>query len=374
MDPYPPPSSMTLSPQSPPQVGQPSTVFRPRRSDDWHEYRETIEQLYRNDQLKLRDVKRIMERDYKFYASYRSLPALLSPRDSQSVRPNTPRPAGREKQYKDRLAAWHVRKNIKAKEVHLMIRKQQKRAARGKETAFRVNGQNVDPKRIARFVRRYGSSWDHDRDRDAEQQSPEPKTPSDMTCYTPEPEENAGTPVSPPDIQSPSREPSNYPLNYGMYPLQHGRTDIDRADPNHIDTLPDLVIDDDHHSYPMHMHSNQPRRGYHPPEPAMQPMTHHPTAAHPATAHPVAHPVTHPGIAASQVSEQPPPLVPGSAPHPGGINAPPGMFTHSGSYASLDAFQNRLGELQHTLNESMAKWAREQDPNQEIPHHEGLGL
>lgn len=47
----------------------PPNIFRPRRSDDWHEYRETIEQLYRNDQLKLRDVKRIMERDYKFYAS-----------------------------------------------------------------------------------------------------------------------------------------------------------------------------------------------------------------------------------------------------------------------------------------------------------------
>ena len=57
-----------------------------------------------------------------------------------------------------------------------MIRKQQKRAARGKETAFRVNGQDVDPKRIARFVRRYGRSWDHDRDRDAEDQSPEPST------------------------------------------------------------------------------------------------------------------------------------------------------------------------------------------------------
>ena len=59
-----------------------------------------------------------------------------------------------------------------------MIRKQQKRAARGKETAFRVNGQNVDPKRIARFVRRYGNSWDQDKDqeknRDVEDQSPEP--------------------------------------------------------------------------------------------------------------------------------------------------------------------------------------------------------
>lgn len=65
-----------------------------------------------------------------------------------------------EKQYKDRLAAWHIRKNIKAKEVHVMIRKQQKRAARGKQTAFRVGGQEVDSKRISRFVRRYGSSWE----------------------------------------------------------------------------------------------------------------------------------------------------------------------------------------------------------------------
>jgi hypothetical protein len=33
-------------------------------------HRETIEQLYRDDQLNLRDVKRIMERNYKFFASY----------------------------------------------------------------------------------------------------------------------------------------------------------------------------------------------------------------------------------------------------------------------------------------------------------------
>jgi hypothetical protein len=70
---------MTLSPQSPTPGPNPSnstlnpttsSIFRPRRSEDWHEYREIIEQLYRNDQLKLRDVKRIMERDYKFQASY----------------------------------------------------------------------------------------------------------------------------------------------------------------------------------------------------------------------------------------------------------------------------------------------------------------
>lgn len=74
--PHPPPSSSsaTLSPQSPPTNTHTNlNVFRPRRSDDWHEYREIIEQLYRNDQLKLRDVKRIMERDYNFFASYCSL-------------------------------------------------------------------------------------------------------------------------------------------------------------------------------------------------------------------------------------------------------------------------------------------------------------
>lgn len=57
-----------------------------------------------------------------------------------------------------------------------MIRKKQKRAARGKQTAFRVGGQEVDSKRIARFVRRYGSSWEQDRDKVGEQQSPEPRT------------------------------------------------------------------------------------------------------------------------------------------------------------------------------------------------------
>lgn len=156
-----------------------SALFRPRRSEDWQEYRPVIEKLYRDDQLKLRDVKRIMEREYHFVAS--------------------------EKQYKDRLAAWHVRKNIKAKEVHVMIRKQQKRAARGKQTAFRVGGQEVDSKRIARFVRRYGTNWDKDhhppRPEDPSN-SPEPDTPSDMSCYTPDPDERGATLSPLPELQS----------------------------------------------------------------------------------------------------------------------------------------------------------------------------
>ncbi|KAF9894367.1 hypothetical protein FE257_007870 [Aspergillus nanangensis] len=187
----PPSSALSASPSS-----SSSAIFRPRRSDDWQQYRDTIEKLYRDDQLKLRDVKRIMERDYNFVAS--------------------------EKQYKDRLAAWNIRKNIKAKEVHVMIRKQQKRAARGKQTAFRVGGQEVDSKRIARFVRRYGVNWDNNPPEEARPTSPEPsrlsliprhrqstnsvlgvaETPSDMSYYTPDPDERGATLSPLPEMQS----------------------------------------------------------------------------------------------------------------------------------------------------------------------------
>lgn len=60
MDPFP----SNRSPQPP------SNVFRPRRSDDWHKYRQTIETLYRDPRLKLRNVKTIMEEEHHFYASY----------------------------------------------------------------------------------------------------------------------------------------------------------------------------------------------------------------------------------------------------------------------------------------------------------------
>ncbi|KAJ5404259.1 hypothetical protein N7509_004130 [Penicillium cosmopolitanum] len=375
MDPFPPLSSMTLSPQSPTPGPNPSnstqnpttsSIFRPRRSEDWHEYREIIEQLYRNDQLKLRDVKRIMERDYKFQAS--------------------------EKQYKDRLAAWHVRKNIKAKEVHLMIRKQQKRAARGKQTAFRVNGQEVDSKRIARFQRRYGDSWSEEKDKDIQQMSPEPTTPSDMTCYTPEPADEAATPISPPEIQSPSREPSSYPLSY---------------DPNHIDSIPDLIIDDDS-PFPISMHHNPTRRTYHhqseslvhtPHSHAQHPQSPH--AQHPHAHHPHPHslppphlPHPHHTVMSATAGSMPPlqpvapaiPLQPAAAPGPasshrdfmnaGGIVAPPANMVHTNEWDRLDNFQTRLELLNTRLNDSMSRWNRDQDPNEvpHHPHHEGLGL
>ncbi|KAI9374402.1 Clr5 domain-containing protein [Aspergillus egyptiacus] len=169
-------SSSTLSTPTPTTSSSSpaaASVFRPRRSEDWNKYRSYIESLYRDDQLKLRDVKRIMEREHKFVAS--------------------------EKQYKDRLAAWNIRKNIKAKEVNIMIRKQQKRAARGKQTVFKVAGQKVDPKRFTRFVRRYGNIENHNNNEshshtdNPHAESPEPATPSDMSYYTPPPDERPTT-------------------------------------------------------------------------------------------------------------------------------------------------------------------------------------
>lgn len=54
-----------------------------------------------------------------------------------------------------------------------MIRKQQKRAARGKQTGFRVAGQEVDSKRISRFVRRYGSNMEANNSREDPPHSPQ---------------------------------------------------------------------------------------------------------------------------------------------------------------------------------------------------------
>ena len=283
---HPPSSSSSSSSTIPTTLSSASSsspssaaVFRPRRSDDWQQYRPIIEQLYLNNQLKLRDVKNIMERDHHFVASYvvpqlrrsarfsflsflsffffflfREGPVLCTAKtnfnSANSIGQNHS-----EKQYKDRLAAWHIRKNIKAKEVHVMIRKQQKRAARGKQTAFRVGGQAVDSKRISRFVRRYGSSWENNASSPGAtgavgaaggrfsgdpksppiSYTPEPgmlsflslssfcawsygsasgiklihdpvDTPTDMSCYTPEPEDRR-TPLSPmPEIPADPRE------------------------------------------------------------------------------------------------------------------------------------------------------------------------
>ncbi|KAJ6168047.1 hypothetical protein N7497_000890 [Penicillium chrysogenum] len=315
-------------------------------------HRETIEQLYRDDQLNLRDVKRIMERNYKFFAS--------------------------EKQYKDRLAAWHVRRNIKAKEVHLMLRKQQKRAAQGKQTAFRVNGQNVDSKRIARFVRRYGTSWNTNRDKkpETEPQSPESQTPSDMTCYTPPPlpsdEHHVTTPISPlPDMQSPIREMPPCQLGaYGKSTAIPGSvslpSDIDgryfALDANHLESLPDLELEESP-SMPMSTHSTRHPHSYH--HLIDNHLLHGAHGQHSSHGSHGVHSSHAAGVHGAHNGHQGPRDL---------EYAPSEADIHPPDWNTVESFQTRLQNLDSTLTQSMSKWARDQDPNHEPPHHEGLGL
>jgi hypothetical protein len=55
-------------------------------------------------------------------------------------------------------------------------------------------------------------------------------------------------------------------------------------------------------------------------------------------------------------------------------DAPGEVDVHPPDWNTIESFQTRLQGLDYTLTQTMSKWAREGDPNQEIPHHEGLGM
>lgn len=116
-----------------------------------------------------------------------------------------------------------------------MLRKQKRRAAQGKQTAFRLHGQVVDKKRITRFGRRYPDVWNHVQKTPADKLSPEPggfslwfwkpsthsgiETPSDMTYFTPEPAEESSAPISPmTEMHSPTpREMGSCSFDFGIW-------------------------------------------------------------------------------------------------------------------------------------------------------------
>jgi hypothetical protein len=190
------------------------------------------------------------------------------------------------------------------------------------------------------------------------------ETPSDMTCYTPEPadEISVTTPVSPlPEMQSPTREMPPFPLNpYGKstgplsVPIPALNVDgrYFTLDPNHLESLPDLIIDEDP-TMPLAMHSNRHYQsiGNHLPNHAH---VHANVHAHAHSGH---HAHGHPGPAPRDLHDA-----------SGEVEA------HPPDWNTVESFQTRLQGLDYTLTQTMSKWAREQDPNQEIPHHEGLGM
>jgi len=61
-----------------------------------------------------------------------------------------------ERQLKRKIKDWKLEKNVKSDEMKVIVRKIQQRAAIGKNTAFRVRGQPVDPSKIERWQNRCG--------------------------------------------------------------------------------------------------------------------------------------------------------------------------------------------------------------------------
>lgn len=213
-----------------------------------------------------------------------------------------------------------------------------------------------------------------------------------MTCYTPEPtdENSATTPISPlPDMQSPTREMPPFPLNsYGKSTVPVSvriPNDIDgryyTLDQNHLDNLPDLELDEGP-GMPLAMHSPQPRHiqsyhhsiGNHLPHSSH--ITHNNHAIHATHA---THAVHASHAAHSAHGTHSTPVIHSthgqSGPAPRDLeDAPSEEDTHPPDWNTVESFQTRLQDLDYTLTQSMSKWAREQDPNAEIPHHEGLGM
>jgi hypothetical protein len=61
----------------------------------------------------------------------------------------------RKRQYKRRIAQWHLDKNVKDNEVRFMAKKQKvRKEVENKDTTFRVRGREVQPQKIFRGAKR----------------------------------------------------------------------------------------------------------------------------------------------------------------------------------------------------------------------------
>ncbi|KAE9381166.1 hypothetical protein N431DRAFT_321189, partial [Stipitochalara longipes BDJ] len=84
-----------------------------------------------------------------------------------------------ERQYKTRFVLWKLTKNIKEKDMKVMLRKSLKRELEdGKKSEFYVDKRPVPPQKMARFAKRK----DLTQEEILEEQMP---TPSYITCNTP---------------------------------------------------------------------------------------------------------------------------------------------------------------------------------------------
>ncbi|KAI4169137.1 MAG: hypothetical protein LQ348_007345 [Seirophora lacunosa] len=145
----------------------------PTSSQSWQDYRHLIQQLYVDEERSLPNVIEEVERLTGFCAT--------------------------ERQYKRRISAWSLDKNIKNDEMKAIIAMEATRLRKGKQSLFYVRGRQVDPKKITRFARRKNIN----RNRDDEAHPNHPMLSQTIRCITP-----------PPDVVEHARAP----------PLQSKRT------------------------------------------------------------------------------------------------------------------------------------------------------
>ncbi|KAL8869380.1 MAG: hypothetical protein Q9174_004314, partial [Haloplaca sp. 1 TL-2023] len=102
-------------------------------SQDWTQYRDTIERLYVTEDRSLPDVVALMKAN-GFSAT--------------------------ERQYKRRITEWNLDKNIKDDEMRAIMTWRRLRQRQGKDSVFYVRGRLVNARKIDRFASRKKINWD----------------------------------------------------------------------------------------------------------------------------------------------------------------------------------------------------------------------
>ena len=133
---------------------------------EWERQRKTFQRLYVTEDKPLGQVVEEMYQVHGFQATYvTSFRIKLEVHSPCSLIPNPPRSTvnttkpfltfSSKRQYKRKIAAWHLDKNIKDEEMRAMLWMQRKRkATEGKDSHFYVRGRRVDPRKMARYARR----------------------------------------------------------------------------------------------------------------------------------------------------------------------------------------------------------------------------
>ncbi|KAL8644425.1 MAG: hypothetical protein Q9210_007260, partial [Variospora velana] len=107
----------------------------PISSQSWQEHRHLIQRLYVDQGRPLPEVVEEVDRLTGFWAT--------------------------ERQYKRRISAWSLDKNIRDDEMRAIIAIRVRRLRRGKQSLFYVRDRQVNSKKIARFARRKSIDWNH---------------------------------------------------------------------------------------------------------------------------------------------------------------------------------------------------------------------